>query len=129
MGLVQLRVVALGVAASMIVLSVVAAVIAESADLAPLGSVVLVVGGLLAWAGIGWLRQRPIAPGDDEAYGTTALIKIAIAEVPALAGFGLGIGFGPSWLALVGLGGSAVGLVLAWPSEADRERHQLLYLV
>ncbi len=129
MELVQLRLLAMGIATTAAILAIVAAVVAEGDDMPVLGSALVIAVGLIAWAVVGWLRQRPVAPDDSAAYGTTAISKIAVAEVPALVGFVLGVAFGPWWLALVGLGASAVGLVLAWPSESDRERHHLLYLV
>ena len=75
------------------------------------------------------MRQRPIPPDDAAAYSSTCVLKLAIAEIPVLVGFVLGLTFGPGWLALIGFTFTASGLVLAWPSEADRERHELLYLV
>ncbi|NNC93048.1 MAG: hypothetical protein HKN80_11225 [Acidimicrobiia bacterium] len=84
------------------------------------------MGGLIA---IGWLRQRPIAPGDDETYRSTALSRLAIVEAIGLFGVILAIAVGPWWIALIGSTASLVGLALSWPSASDQERHELLYLV
>lgn len=129
MELAQLRLLAMGITTTAAIFAFVAAVVADGDDMPVLGSAIVVGVGLLAWAVVGWLRQRPVAPEDTAGYGTTAISKIAVAEVPALVGFVLAVAFGPWWLAAVGLGASVAGLVLAWPSESDRERHQLLYLV
>ncbi len=127
--LAQIRLTAVGITASAVIMVVVAAIVAGGDDMPVIGSAIVVVVGLIALTVIGWLRQRPVAPDDSATYGTTAISKLAVAEIPALVGFVLGIGFGPWWLAAVGLGASIVGFALAWPTESDRERHELLYLV
>ena len=113
----------------MVALVVVAALIGASEGWPVLGSVLLSVVGLVVLVGIGWLRQRPIAPGDDSTYGTTVLTKLALMEGVGLVGFALAISAGPWWLAIVGALYSLAGLRLAWPSPTDQERHELLYLV
>ena len=85
--------------------------------------------GLASLAAIFWLRQRPIAPGDDTAYRTTLLSRLALVETAGLIGFALAIAVGPWWLVVVGAVPSLVGLWWSWPSPADRERHELLYLI
>ena len=114
---------------------VIAALIAIAALIDPsdgwpvLGSVLVSVMGLIALLGIVWLKQRPIAPGDAGTYRTTVLIKLALMEGVGLLGFALAISVGPWWLSAVGAGFSLAGLRLAWPSAADQERHELLYLI
>ena len=85
--------------------------------------------GVVALVIIGWVRQRPIPPNDPEAYTATSLMKLGIAEVPVLIGFVLAVVVGPGWVTFLGLAMTAAGLAAAWPSEGDRERHELLYLV
>ena len=80
-------------------------------------------------ATVAWVRQLPVRPGDSAAYGKAAALKLALAEVPVLVGFALGAAIGPWWLTVVGAGFSLACLAFAWPSEADRERHELLFLV
>ncbi len=94
-----------------------------------LGTIIVGVLGSVSLGVIAWLRQRPIAPGDEAAYRTTAITKLALMEATGLIGFALAIAVGPWWLAVVGAGFSLTGLGLAWPSAADQERHELLYLV
>lgn len=108
----------------------VAAAVVDSKDGWPvLGAVLIVVVGIGGLLGIAWLRQRPIAPGDDDNYRTTAYGKLAIVEAVGLAGVVLAIAVGPWWLAVIGACFSIAGLSLSWPSPADQERHELLYLV
>lgn len=94
-----------------------------------LGTVLVSVAGLASLLGIGWLRQRPIAPGDARTYGATVLIKLALMEIVGLVGLALAVSVGPWWLAVLGAGFSLAGLRLAWPSASDQERHELLYLI
>ena len=108
----------------------VAAVLVGAEDGWPvLGPIVVGGFGLAALMVIGWLRQRPIAPGDDQTYWATALSRLAIVEATGLFGVVLAIAVGPWWLALIGSAFSMVALYLSWPSSSDRERHELLYLV
>lgn len=125
----HLRFVALGIATSTIVLAVVAGFVADGDDFAVAGSIIVVASAFISWAGVGWLRQRPIAPDDPAGYSSTAFAKMAVAEIPVLLGFALAVALGPWSLAAVGVAATLVGLALSWPSESDRERHQLLYLV
>ena len=110
-------------------LVVVAGIIGASDGWPALGTAIVAVAGLVALVGVGWLKQRPIAPGDSGTYGTTVLIKLALVEAAGLIGFALAIGTGPWWLAVVGAVFSLAALRLAWPSPADQERHELLYLI
>ena len=106
------------------------AVLIDGGDEWPvLGTVLVSVAGLASLLGTGWLRQRPIAPGDAGTYGTTVLIKLALMEIVGLIGFALAVSVGPWWLSLLGAGFSLAGLSLAWPSASDQERHELLYLI
>jgi len=93
------------------------------------GVLIVAVLGFFTLGAIGWVRQRPIRPEDEVAYLHTALIKLSLAEGIGLIGFALSVTLGPWWLAAVGVGFSLVGLSLALPSDADRERHELLYLI
>lgn len=93
------------------------------------GVVVVAVIGILVLVAIGWVRQRPIRPNDEATYFRTSLIKLSLAESIGLIGFALSVTLGPWWLAAVGVAFSLVGLTLSLPSNADRERHELLYLV
>lgn len=93
------------------------------------GSLLVSAIGLGALVGIAWLKQRPIAPADAGTYGTTVLMKLALVEGVGLLGFALAIAVGPWWLSAIGAALSLLGLRLAWPSPADRERHELLYLI
>lgn len=106
-----------------------AAVLVEGEGSGAVPSALAVATIAVALVSVGWVRQRPIRPGDAVAYANTAVIKIAIAEMPALVGLVLAVVSGSGWPAILGLAGTAIGLVLSWPSEADRERHELLYLV
>ncbi|NNL98329.1 MAG: hypothetical protein HKO63_09010 [Acidimicrobiia bacterium] len=124
-----LRMLALAWIPLVVVLVVVAAVIDASGGWPVLGSALTSLIGLVALTGIGWLRQRPIAPGDDTTYATTVLIKLALMGAAGLVGFALAISVGPWWLSVVGAALSLAGLRLAWPSPADQERHELLYLI
>lgn len=90
----------------------------------PVGLVGVVILGAIAWA-----RNYPVQPGDEAAYGRVAVVKLALAESIALIGFVIASTLGPWWVTLIGGGLALAGLGLAWPSEADRERHELLYLI
>jgi len=112
-----------------VALATVAALI-DTADGRPvLGSALVAAVGLISLVAVGWLRQRPIAPGDAGTYGVTVLIKLALIEAVGLIGFALAIAAGPWWLSLLGAAFSLAGLRLAWPSSSDQERHELLYLI
>lgn len=76
-----------------------------------------------------WLRQMPVPPGDKRRHRTTIALKLAGAASIGLIGFALAVIVGPWWLSAVGAALSLIGLAVAWPSMADRERHELLYLV
>ena len=120
--------VAVWLVAGLALVSIAAAV--DTADGWPvLGTALVVAVGGLELVGLLWVRQMPVAPGDDARYRTTALIKLGAAAGMGLLAFGLAVAVGPWWLAAVGFAISVVGLALAWPSAADRERHELLYLV
>lgn len=109
---------------------VVVALLVDASDGWPvLGSLLVSVVGLVGLVGIAWIKQRPIAPADAGTYGTTVLIKLALMEAVGLLGFALSIAVGPWWLSVVGAAFSLIGLRLAWPSPADQERHELLYLI
>ena len=96
----------------------------------PLVGGILAVGvGALSLMAVAWVRQLPVRPGDAAAYGRATVVKLAIAEVPALVGFVLAVVLGPWWLAVVGGAVSVAAVALAWPSAGDRERHELLYLI
>jgi hypothetical protein len=113
-----------------IVAIVFVAALIDTADGRPvLGSALVAVVGLVSLVGVGWLRQRPIAPGDSGTYGTTVLIKLVLMEAVGLVGVALAIAVGPWWLSLLGAAFSLAGLRLAWPSPSDQERHELLYLI
>ena len=113
-----------------IVALVIVAALIDTADGWPvLGSALVAVVGLVSLVGVGWLRQRPIAPGDSGTYGTTVLIKLALMEAVGLVGVALAIAVGPWWLSLLGAALSLASLRLAWPSPSDQERHELLYLI
>jgi hypothetical protein len=124
-----LRIVALAWIPVMAALVIVAALIDASDGWPVLGGALVAVAGLFGLLGIGWLKQRPIAPGDASTYRTTVLIKLALMEAVGLLGFGLAVSVGPWWLTVIGAVFSLAGLRLAWPSDADRERHELLYLI
>ncbi len=89
----------------------------------------ILVGGLGALLGVFWLRQRPIPPSDTATYLRTALIKLALVEAVGLGGFVLAVVVGPWWISVVSALLSLIGLAASWPSESDRERHELLYLI
>lgn len=109
---------------------VVVARVVDASDGAPVfGSLLVSAIGLVTLVGIAWLKQRPIAPADAGTYGTTVLMKLALVEGVGLLGFALAIAVGPWWLSTIGASLSLVGLRLAWPSPADRERHELLFLI
>lgn len=109
---------------------VAASSLVAGSDGAPVAGVLAVGGtGLVVLGALGWIRQLPVKPGDAAGYGRAAVIKLAVAEVPVLIGFVAAGVFGPWWVAAVGGGFSLVALALSWPSHADRERHELLYLV
>jgi hypothetical protein len=110
-------------------LTVAAALVGAEGGWPVLGPIVVGGVGMAALVAIGWLRQRPIAPGDDQTYRATALSRLAIVEAIGLLGVVLAIAVGPWWLALIGSAFSLVALALSWPSPADQERHELLYLV
>jgi hypothetical protein len=93
------------------------------------GVLVVTILGVLVLVAIGWVRQRPIRPNDEATYIHTSLIKLALAESIGLIGFALAVTLGPWWLSAVGVGISLIGLAMSLPSEADRERHELLFLV
>ncbi|MDH3605428.1 MAG: hypothetical protein OER12_00370 [Acidimicrobiia bacterium] len=76
-----------------------------------------------------WLRQMPLPPGDERRYRLTIALKLAGAASIGLIGFAMAIIVGPWWLSALGAVLSLAGLAVAWPSVADRERHELLYLV
>lgn len=113
----------------LVALTVAAALVGAEEGWPLLGPIVLAVVGTGAVVAITWLRQRPIAPGDEQAYRSTVLSRLAIVEAIGLFGFGLAIAVGPWWLALIGSVISLAALALSWPSPADQERHELLYLV
>lgn len=94
-----------------------------------IGAILAVGVGVVALVGVAWVRQLPVRPGDAHGYGRAAVVKLAIAEVPALIGFVLAIVLGPWWLAVIGGAATIGAIALAWPSAADRERHELLFLV
>jgi hypothetical protein len=110
-------------------LTVAAALVGAENGRPVLGPFVIGGVGAAALVAIGWLRQRPIAPGDDQTYRTTVFSRLAIVEAIGLLGIVLAIAVGPWWLALIGSAFSLVALALSWPSSADQERHELLYLV
>jgi len=114
---------------SLVALTVAAALVGAADGWPVLGPIVVTAAGGIALGAIGWLRQRPIAPGDDETYRSTVLSRLAIAETVGLFGVVLAIAVGPWWLALIGSAFSLGGLALSWPSATDQERHELLYLV
>jgi hypothetical protein len=114
---------------SLVALTVAAALVGAADGWPVLGPIVVTIAGGIALGAIGWLRQRPIAPGDDETYRSTVLSRLAIAETVGLFGVVLAIAVGPWWLALIGSAFSLGGLALSWPSATDQERHELLYLV
>ncbi|MGI9647153.1 MAG: hypothetical protein ACR2OI_01395 [Acidimicrobiia bacterium] len=93
------------------------------------GVAIVVILGAFVLLAIGWVRQRPIKPDDEATYLHTSMLKLALAEGIGLIGFALAVTLGPWWLSAVGAGFSLVGLAMSLPSEADRERHELLYLV
>lgn len=93
------------------------------------GFLIVTILGMLTLVSIGWVRQRPIRPDDEATYLHTSFIKLALAESIGLIGFALAVTLGPWWLSAVGVGISLVGLAMSLPSEADRERHELLFLV
>ena len=124
-----LRALALAWIPVIVALVVVAAVVDGQDGWPVLGSVLVVLTGFVTLVGIGWLRQRPIAPGDTSTYGTTVLMKLALMEAAGLVGFAFSIAVGPWWLAAIGAVFSLAGLRLAWPSPSDQERHELLYLI
>lgn len=107
----------------------VAAVVAPSDGNEILGIVIIGLVGAAVLTAVAWIRQLPVRPGDSAGYGRAAVLKLALAEVPVLVGFALGAAMGPWWLTIVGAGFALAGLAFAWPSEADRERHELLFLV
>ena len=125
----QLQTVALAISSTALGLAVVGILLAADDSAVLLGVAVVAVSGASAAVVIGWVRQRPIAPGDASAYKDTTVVKLAVAELPGILGFVLAVAVGPGWLALLGFAVTAAGLTLAWPSEGDRERHELLYLV
>ena len=129
MDLTVLRSLASAVVATLIGLVVLAAVIG-SADGSPVvGSLIVSVLGLVSIGAIAWIRQFPVRPGDATTYGKAAVVKLAVAEAAGLVGFALAVSLGPWWLALIGAGFSLAAIALVWPSESDRERHELLFLV
>lgn len=113
----------------LVALTVAAALVGADGGWPVLGSFLVVSVGVAALVAIGWLRQRPIAPGDLQAYRSTALSRLAFVEAVGLVGVVLAIAVGPWWLALIGSAFSLGALALSWPSSADQERHELLYLV
>ena len=129
MDLPQLRALAGAIALTLIVLVILAAVLGSGDESPLVGTVLIAAIGAVSIGAIAWTRQLPVRPGDAAAYGKAAAVKLAVAEAPGLIGFALAISLGPWWLAVVGAGFSFVGFALAWPSEADRERHELLFLV
>ena len=129
MDLQLLRTLAGGILSTAVVLVVLAGVIGSGDGSVVLGPLVVATIGLFSIGAIAWIRQLPVRPGDEVAYGKAAVVKLAVAEAAGLIGFALAISIGPWWVAVVGAGFSFVGFALAWPSEADRERHELLFLV
>ena len=124
-----LRMLALAWIPVIVALVIVAALIDTVDGWPVLGSALVALMGLVSLVGVGWLRQRPIAPGDSGTYGTTVLIKLALMEAVGLVGVALAIAVGPWWLSLLGAALSLASLRLAWPSPSDQERHELLYLI
>jgi hypothetical protein len=110
-------------------LTVASALVGATGGRPVLGSIVVSGLGTTGLVVIAWLRQRPIAPGDDQGYRATVLSRLAIVEAIGLLGVVLAMVVGPWWLALIGSAFSLVALTLSWPSPADQERHELLYLV
>lgn len=106
-----------------------AVAMAEPDGLPVLGALLATAVGAVALVAVGWIRQLPVRPGDAAAYGRAAVMKLAIAEIPALLGFVLALVAGPWWLAVIGGAATLAATALAWPSSADRERHELLFLV
>lgn len=110
-------------------LVVLAAVIGSDHGSPGIGSVSVAVVGIGSLGAVAWIRQFPVRPDDEASYGKAVMIKLGVAEVPGLIGFALGVALGPWWLAGIGASFSLVALALGWPSEPDRERHELLFLV
>jgi hypothetical protein len=129
MDLPRLRALALSLVPVIGLLVVVAALVAPSDGRDVLGILIMGGVGAVVVAGVAWIRQLPVRPGDTAAYGKAAVAKLAVSEVAVLVGFALGVAIGPWWLSVVGAGFSLAGLAFSWPSGADRERHELLFLV
>ena len=110
-------------------LVVVAAILGNSDGWPVTGSILVGGAGLFGLLIVAWIRQRPIAPADAGTYRRTVLLKLAITEAIGLVGFALAVVVGPWWLSIIGAVASLVALARTWPSAADRERHELLYLV
>lgn len=113
----------------LVALVMAAAAVGEEEGWQVAGPIMVAALGLGALLAITWLRQRPIAPGDGATYRSTVFTKLAVVEGVGLLGFVLAITVGPWWLAILGAAFSLPGLALSWPSPADQERHELLYLV
>ena len=123
------RLLALSMVAVIVVVAVVAFTSAPSND-SPAWAIVLVgLAGVAVLGAIAWARNYPVSPGDEAAYGRVAVVKLALAEGAALIGFVVAVILGPWWVTLIGGGFALAGLGLSWPSKADRERHELLYLI
>lgn len=115
--------------AVIVVVAAVAFTSASSNDSPALAIVLVGLAGLAALGAIAWVRNYPVSPGDAAAYGRVAVVKLALAEGAALIGFVVALTLGPWWVTLVGGGFALAGLGLSWPSESDKERHELLYLI
>ncbi len=124
-----LRILASALVPTLVGLVVLAAALASDDAPGWVGSVIVALVGTVSIAALGWIRQLPVRPGDEAAYGKAATIKLAVAEASGIIGFAIALALGPWWVAAVGAAFSLAGLAVAWPSEADRERHELLFLV
>lgn len=115
--------------AVIVVVTGVAVSSAPSNDSPILAAALVGLVGVVILGAIAWARNYPVQPGDEAAYGRVAVVKLALAEGIALVGFVVASILGPWWVTLIGGGLSLTALGVAWPSDADKERHELLYLI
>lgn len=89
----------------------------------------IVIVGLASLLGDRFVARRLDCTSDGslvDSYRTRFFLRVAIAEIPALAAFGLSVGAAPWWVYFVGLPFSAFSLVRLAPTARNVERDEQL---